>query len=486
MKRAGLLVMVGILGLGAPAALGQSLQNRVEQLLTDPKLGDSRTGVAVLDPQSGVMLAQYNADEQFIPASNMKLLTSGSAVSFLGPEFSFRTELSFDAGANDGAGRIVLTGSGDPALADPKLLEAMKMQVEDIVGGWVSALQGAGLKPGAELVVDDRIFDREWVHPTWPVQQLNRRYCAEVAGVNFHTNVLTIYTDPQQEGSPPLLRTQPVAPWMSVKNKARSVKKGNHTAWASREHGANAITLFGDVRWATDPVDVTLSDNPSFVGELLADRLSAAGLAPASVRLAESNENLSGGRVVHVVRTDLDTVLKRCNSDSNNLYAESLIKRMGADMTHQPGSWSNGAALVRMVLLERLGPKAGQSIMVADGSGMSRENRVTPRMIALWLESLIEDARTSKMFYESLPLAAEEGTLKKRFGAGSLKNEVRAKTGYLTGVSAISGYVTNPNTGKRVIFSVITNDKPNRVPVRSVRSTEEKIVEIIDQWLSRQ
>ncbi len=485
--RIGVLAIAGILCLAAPAAWAQSLQNRIEQLLTDPKLGDSRTGVTVLDLQSGAVLAEYNADESFIPASNMKLLTSGGAISFLGPDFNFRTELSYDSGARNGAGRIVLKGGGDPALADPRLLGAMKMQVDDLLIGWVDALKGAGLNTsGAELVIDDRIFDREWVHPTWPVQQLNRRYCAEVAGVNFHTNVLTVFTDPQEEGRPPRLRTQPVAPWLSIKNKARSVKKGNHTAWASREHGTNAITMFGDVRWASDPVDVTLSDNPTFVGQLLSDRLEQTGLKPSSVRLAEPNEDLTGGRLVHVVRTDLETVLKRCNSDSTNLYAEALIKRMGAEMTHQPGSWSNGAALMRMVLLERLGPRAGQAIMVADGSGMSRENRVTPRMVAMWLQSLIEDSRISQMFYESLPLAAEEGPLKKRFGQRGLKNEVRAKTGYLTGVSAISGYVTDVSSGRRVVFSVITNDKPNRVPVRTVRTTEEKIVEIVDQWLARQ
>lgn len=466
----------------APAA-GQSLQNRIDQLLTDPKLGDTRTGVVVLDPQTGRTIASRNADESFIPASNMKLITSGSALSFLGPEFTFRTELIFDAQANEGAGRIVLRGSGDPALADPKLLQAMKMQVDDLLNAWVDALRNAGLRPGAELVIDDRIFDRQYTHPTWPAQQLNRWYCAEVAGVNFHTNILTVFTEPQEEGRAPRLSTQPVAPWMSLKNKARSVKKGNHTAWASREAG-NQITIFGDVRWASDPVEVALNDNPSFVGRLIADRLSGAGLAPSATRLAEENEDLSGGRVVHVVTTDLETVLRRCNVDSYNLYAEALIKRMGAEMAHSPGSWSNGAALVRMVLLERLGPEAGHSLMVADGSGMSRENRVTPRMLAAWLKSMIDDPRIGTMFYDSLPVAAEEGTLRRRFGSGALRNEVRAKTGYLTGVSAISGYITDPQTGRRVIFSVITNDKPNRVPVRAVRDVEEKIVHFVDDWMS--
>ncbi len=468
------------------AALGQSLDTRIQQLLTDPRLGDARTGVMVLDPQTGATLAAFNADEQFIPASNMKLLTSGAALAFLGNDFTFRTELLFDPDAGDGLGRIVLKGSGDPALADPKLLAAMKMQIDDLLAAWADALRAAGLKPGAELVIDDRIFDREFVHPTWPVQQLNRWYCAEVSGLNFHTNLLTIYTDPQEEGRPPLLRTQPDAPWLGLRNKAKSVKRGAQTAWAARESGTNSITLYGDVRWASDPVEVALSDNPGFVGHLLSQRLASIGLAPATTRLAEPSENLPAGRVVHVVTTDLETILKRCNSDSYNLYAECLLKRMGAEMTGAPGSWSNGAALLRMVLLERLGAQAGQKILVADGSGMSRENRVTPRLLALWLESIIEDPKISDAFYASLPMAAEEGTLRKRFGVAGLRNEVRAKTGYLTGVSAISGYCTDPATHRRVVFSIVTNDKPNKVSVRSVRDSEEKIIQMIDEWLTKQ
>ncbi|MCH8848573.1 MAG: tRNA (adenosine(37)-N6)-dimethylallyltransferase MiaA, partial [Chloroflexi bacterium] len=123
--------------------------------------------------------------------------------------------------------------------------------------GWlaeVQALLDAGVKgPIAELVVDDRIFDRQYVHPTWPVQQLNRWYCAEVAGVNFHTNLLLIYTEPQAPGDAPLLRINPQADWIHIKNRATSVIRGNHTVWAARALVKNEITVHGDVRWSPNP-----------------------------------------------------------------------------------------------------------------------------------------------------------------------------------------------------------------------------------------
>lgn len=474
----------------AAAVAGQSLDGRVDQILRDPRLGDSRTGVVLMDLESGSILASKRVDEGLIPASNMKVLTSGAALAILGPGFNFSTDLLVDptfagktAAGKPVAGRVVLRGSGDPTLGDPVLLEQSKRGVESIITGWVTAMKEAGVTAGTELVVDDRVFDREYVHPSWPVEQLNRWYCAEVCGTNFHTNLLRIFTTPQASGTPPTLKLEPAAPWLDIRNRARSVGKGSQTAWAQREEG-NRFTLHGDVRYSTDPVEVALSNVPDFMARLLADRMTAAGMAPAAVRLASADEDLSGGRVVHSIKTGLSAVLRRCNVDSYNLYAESMLKRMGHEVTHAPGSFGNGAAVVRMVLAEKLGPEAGQAITVADGSGMSRQNKVTPRIMAQWLRTLHTEEKLREPFLASLPRASEEGTLRRRFQGKPLVNDVRAKTGFLSGVIAMSGYVRDPSSGKGLVFSIITNDKPNRVQTTTVREMEEKIVRLADEWVT--
>jgi len=461
----------------------QSLESRIQTILTDPKLGaGSRTGVVVMDADSGQVIAAHNADLPLIPASNMKVLSSGAALLVLGPSFQFQTDLIYDSAPP--GGRIVLRGSGDPALADPKLLEGMKLSVEDVLEAWVKALRDAGVASGSELVVDHRVFDwRESVHSSWPVSQLNRWYCAEVSGVNFHANLIQVFAEPRDGGRPPALKIEPSAPWLEVRNKARSVDQGNQTAWAVRDARSNSITLHGDVRHRHSPIEVALHDSPDFVARLLANRLAATGLAPGRARVAEPDEDLSSGRVVHRVSTDMATVLRRCNADSYNLYAECLLKRMGYEVTSTPGSWASGAAVLRMVLLERLGPEAGQAIIVADGSGMSRENSVTARLVARWLCSMLVEQEVGAAFLASLPTAGE-GTLRRRFGAVGLQSELRAKTGYLTGVSAISGYLTQPGTGRRIVFSIITNQGERRAPITVVRQMEEKIVALSDQWLT--
>ena len=190
----GLAALVGVLAV-AGSASAQPLQNAIEALFRDSGIGATKMGAIVIDAGTQRVLAEVNADQSYIPASNMKVVTSGAALRVLGPDFEFVTRLNFDAAGN----RAVVIGSGDPAFGDPKLLEEMGISAEDLLDIWAKALRDAGFKKGGELVIDDRVFDREYVHPTWPTAQLNRWYCAEVAGVNFHTNILTIFAKPSAD-----------------------------------------------------------------------------------------------------------------------------------------------------------------------------------------------------------------------------------------------------------------------------------------------
>jgi D-alanyl-D-alanine carboxypeptidase/D-alanyl-D-alanine-endopeptidase (penicillin-binding protein 4) len=187
-----------------------------------------------------------------------------------------------------------------------------------------------------------------------------------------------------------------------------------------------------------------------------------------------------------VVRTPIAAVLARCNGDSHNLYAECLCKAAGHAATSQPGSWSNGAAVVRMQLRERLGPEAAAAVLIADGSGMSRSNHVTPGVLARWLASFSTDPRCGPAFVESLPRAGQEGSLIHRFEHKPLVNEVRAKSGFVNGVRCLSGYVTHVASGRRVAFSILVNDIPAKVAASTVKEFHEEVVQAIDQWLTRQ
>jgi len=475
-----LVFTLAVLALALSAA-AQPLDIVIEQLRIKGKLGTSKIGYVVVDVQTGEELAAYNHDQLYIPASNQKLLTSIAALSVLGPEFLFETNIMYDMKDNI----VVIRGSGDPAFGDPKLLQEMGISVEEFTSTLAQSMLDAGVTAGAEVVIDDRIFDREFVHPTWPKGQLNRWYCAEVAGLAFHTNTLSIFAKPQRSGAPPLISLEPDASWIEIDpRKSRSVNSGRHTLWAARQHMTNNISLRGDARHASTPVEVTIHDPPLFFGTLIAQEMERAGITPKNIRRAEEAEQFENARTILPIQTKLRTILERTNTDSQNLYAESLLKRIGHEITSEPGSWQNGSTVVRMVVRERAGAVSGKDFIIADGSGMSRENRATPETLTRLLVSCARDTTVFKPLLESLATPGR-GTLKTRFTStrDSLHGQVYAKSGYLKGVSALSGYVVDDRTGRVVAFSIILNNVPSSVARTWVKEFEEGIVRATDEHL---
>ncbi|MFN0012864.1 MAG: D-alanyl-D-alanine carboxypeptidase/D-alanyl-D-alanine-endopeptidase [Phycisphaerales bacterium] len=465
-------------------AVGQSLERQLRDVLGDSKLGNAQVGVCVVDVATGDLLATINEKQSLVPASNLKLLTSGAALWTLGKDFEFRTRL-LKVGDT-----LVISASGDPGFAEPRLLEEMNISVGTFVDRLADAVRKAGVSGLREVVIDDRVFDKQWVHPSWPEDQLNRWYAAEVSGLMFHGNLLQVFaTAATRPGPSPVPRTEPSAPWLEVASAAQTVATGSTALWAVRDPAATfRYKLLGSIRTTpAEPVEVATHDSGMIFARLLADRLAAAGLmAPGAAglpRYAGPEESLEAGEVLVVVRTPIARVLKRCNADSYNLYAEALLKRTGREVSGQGGSWANGATVVRMLASEKLGHDAGELIM-ADGSGLSRENRVSAHLMASWLGALARDPLTRDAFIESLA-SPGEGTLSKRFrDKDRLTGEVAAKSGFINGVQCLSGYVTQPD-GHRAAFSILVNNTGQVAPGGSAKEFHEKVVRQIDKWMDR-
>ncbi len=495
-RRLSLVLTLCAVGLCSLPAGAQTLQGEVERLIHGVKLGSSRVGVSIIDVQSGEVLAARNAEQDFSPASNMKILTTGAALWTLKPDFQFKTELRLDGD------RLIVVGSGDPAFGDPEVLAnaSPRMTVSDLLGALTASVTKAGIKKLSEVVIDDRVFDREFVHPTWPTDQLDRWYCAEVSGLIFHANVLDVYPRPGASGQRPSVTFEPETSIVEIDvSKARTVTTGSNTVWLKRDQKENRFQLMGDVRFAvTQPVRVTLTQNPAFFGQLLADRIEKSGVtlsntrqpapggggSPPVVRVAEPGESFGTDRTIALITTPLSDIVRRCNVESYNLYAEALMKRIGHDVTGQSGSWENGASVVRMLLTEKIGPDAAKGTIVRDGSGMSRENRVSPSTMTRWLAALASDKAVSKTFIDSLPKPGE-GTLERRFKGARPQNELRAKSGYIRNVRCLSGYVIDEKANHVVAFSILANDVPAGEEDQAALQLHEHIVGLIDRYLSK-
>jgi len=466
------------------------LDRTTERLVTRTDLGGGVVGVYIADLDTGVELADYQGSNVMIPASNMKLLTSGAALYVLGGEFRFQTELIIDETTTPPT--LVIKGDGDPALGDPAIFigEQPGVTLDTLFDQISDAFKGADINEISGILVDDRVLDRNYTHPSWPIDQLNRWYCAQVGGFNFHTNVIDVYTQPSAAGGTPIVELQPDADWVELQVKAKSNTKKRDTAWVARPTKENSFTVYGNVS-AKSEIPVSIDTPPLFAGQLFASELNQRDIAVGashryptdSVRLIQPTDRYSDSKTVAVITTPLFDVLERTNTDSYNLYAEALIKRIGYEITSDPGSWENGATVIRMLLTEKLGPSAAESTVIADGSGMCRDNKVQPKTLVDWMRKLARSDHW-ELFRDSLATPGN-GTMRNRFKGDELESELYCKSGYLTGTYALSGILIHPRSRQRVAFSILLNDVKGGATKQNAKPLIDSIVEEIDNWMSQ-
>lgn len=504
--------LFAVAGLATPSH-AEPLEGAVRASLGNAKLDKVRVGVAVVDCGSREVLASVNAGELFAPASNLKLITSGVALTIL-KDFEFKTGFSVSP-----TGALIIKGAGDPALCDPKLLEEQGWSVERFIARIVDAARAAKVSGITEVIVDDRVFERDTtggalVHNSWPKDQLNLSYCAPVGGLNFYTNVIEVRATPgEKAGMKPNVTSEPSAPWLLNLDlsAARTVRDGSNSLWAQQDNsgggGSTGFTfkIFGDVKMSTSSggrpqaptaVNVTVAQPGMLFAKLIAHAFWEAGLTKGGgsrgngggagglpVRIAAEGEDLTATQAAPfaVITTPLAAAMKRCNVDSQNLYAECLLKRTAFEVTQQPGSWSTGSQVVTMRLTEKLGQEA-QHVRIVDGSGLSKDNQVSPMVLARWLTSLQQDRSIGASFLASMDRADTGVKISKRFADRKLSSTVYAKTGMIKNVQCLSGYVVR---GDRVIaFSVLANEVGGSG--QKVKDFHEEVVVVIDKWLSRQ
>jgi D-alanyl-D-alanine carboxypeptidase/D-alanyl-D-alanine-endopeptidase (penicillin-binding protein 4) len=263
----------------------------------------------------------------------------------------------------------------------------------------------------------------------------------------------------------------------------------------TRAEGGNAIILRGQTNAREQgPLQVTVDDPTAWFGTVFAETLRDAGIdcgEAVTDRSIRSQWNArqpvdqytvpdpAGWRLLAVHETALPPVLARTNKDSINLYAEALAKRAAFAATGEPGSWSAAEEAARD-FLARIGSEA-QSIRLEDGSGMSREDRVTAEVLCDVLVAM-HHGDAAELYRDSLSEAGEDGTLARRFrekGRQDLHGRVFAKTGYIDGVSTFSGYL-HGRDGKWYAFSILVNDSRE---VWKAQQLQEAVVVALDRSL---
>ncbi|MDG2477985.1 MAG: D-alanyl-D-alanine carboxypeptidase/D-alanyl-D-alanine-endopeptidase [Phycisphaerales bacterium] len=454
-----MLLLVLIL---APAVALAGLQADLEATISKAKFSQRHVSVAVRECGSPNLLASISASTPRIPASNQKLLTSGAAALVLGADFRFTTQL-LRSGEN-----LIVLGDGDPALGDDMLLAEMQLPdgktltATGLVDLWAASVAKSGMKRVDTLIVDDRVFDREWTPAEWPAGQLRNAYCAQVGGVNFNHNTVKIKVKPTNNAAV-VSDMRPPYSGVILKNTLKRVdRKKKLEINPQRTQGTNTIRLSGNVPVANQiPIEVTIDNPPLQFGTLLADRLRRIGIAVSTVRLAATTDPPATGKpIAPPIQTELADVLRRCNHESENMFGEALLKRIAYQTTHRSGTRAAGSRIVTGLVETRTGSADG--LQVADGSGMSSHNRISARTMTSWLCSFDPAMPNENLFIESLSLH-NQGKVQKRLSSLNLHGTtVRVKSGYISKVYTLAGYVECP-VGRRVSFSIMINTPTTRV-----------------------
>ncbi len=430
---------------GPAIAQAPSLQDRAADLAARfERAGSGRAGIAAVDLGTGKQVLGVRADELFMPASNQKLLTSIFALERLGADFRFST------GAYLLDGDVVVAGEFDPTLGDPLIAEAAGRDIYADLDRWAAAVRAAAAgKPVRNVLV---VSPAGWParHPDWPAAQRDEWFAAPVGTLNFNDNCMDVSFAGSGTRLAPVV--SPAGRFIRIENRLK-IDPARKNLWSLRGVGDEQTFILSGVvgRAGGEPISVAVDNPDLMLGRTLADRLERAGVkVEGSVRrVLPSQVDLTRAKVVATTQTPLFVALHRANKRSLNMVAECLLLRAG------DGTWPGSAQMLARTLTEKFRLSPG-SISPADGSGLSRKDLVTPATMA----SLLATAARrdyAMLLLRSLPVAGVDGTVSKRFLKSPCRGQVLGKTGYIAGVSALSGYVLDGQGRIRYSFSVLGN-----------------------------
>ncbi|MFP2897523.1 D-alanyl-D-alanine carboxypeptidase/D-alanyl-D-alanine-endopeptidase [Corallococcus sp. 4LFB] len=428
----------------------EALKNALVQVMQRTALKSSRVGVHMQSLDDGTVVFSHNADELLNPASNVKLVTSSAALVALGPEYRYETEFLVEPElpADGKVKTLYVRGKGDPTLTTERLYAI------------TSELLHAGLKEVQDIVVDDSWFDSERTPPGYDQEDSDRAYMAPTGAVSLNWNAVAVYVR-SAPGGKAVVDMEPPSDFFVVDSAVTSGRARRVFVKSAAYGDRQKIIVKGQVPDERGPVSVwkKIDNPPMYFGGSLKQLLVSRGVRVRGK--VKQGLTPSRAKVVHVSQSDtFDIVLKRLNKLSSNFVAEMLLKTLGAELRGAPGSFTKGIDVVEEFLARDVGIPRGTYVM-KNGSGLNDANRFSTAQVDRLLRHMYERFPLAPEYLSSLGIAGKDGTLKYRFDGTDAVGRLRAKTGTLEGVSALSGYVQSAG-GEKFSFSIIVNDYAGR------------------------
>ncbi|WP_445304762.1 MULTISPECIES: D-alanyl-D-alanine carboxypeptidase/D-alanyl-D-alanine endopeptidase [unclassified Microcoleus] len=474
----GIALSLLVLILGRPSAVAAQtsavagdicpgeLGAQVDAIANRPEFSRSRWGILIQPLSSTTTLYSRDAQKYFIPASNAKLLTTAAALQKLGADFRIKT--SVYSGEN---GSLYVAGRGDPSIAEAQL-KSLAQQ-----------LKQRGISQVNQLIGDDSYFQGSAVNPNWEWEDAQAGYGAPINSLIFNQNAIDLLLSPQALGQPlkvtfaePKLANQ----WQVQNNSVTVAENESEFIEVGREFDRPIIRVSGQLKVGAEPESAYVAVvNPAnnFL-QYFQQALAAEGIPVKQALVASASSNLNQ-ELATVESPPLAELVRETNRESNNLYAEVLLRLLGKVTDKVPvpqeDTGESGLKEVKAVLTQ-LGVNPN-SYILADGSGLSRHNLITPEALVQTLR-FMANSPTASIYRQSLPIAGESGTLKNRFNTTPNRVIMQAKTGTMSGVSALSGYIEVPNY-EPLVFSIIVNQSD--LSTAKMRSATDEIVLLLNR-----
>jgi D-alanyl-D-alanine carboxypeptidase/D-alanyl-D-alanine-endopeptidase (penicillin-binding protein 4) len=450
----------------------------------DQVLGRGATGQAfyvarVVDPETGRELYAVDPDRPVMPASNGKIAVGAATLDFFGSKHTFKTYLAVDG--DD----LWLIGTGDPGTGDNTIARKYGGTTMTVLDDFAAALKKRGITHlKGNLYFYDRADEAQIVNPTWSKGYLTDWYAAPISGLNFNNNCIDITVRPTSDGEPVRYSVTPPTTHVGVTINNRCVTGKGDAPDVDRELDSNDFTITGAVTKKTSLKSEAIKDPGPFFADALRTHLAEKGIT-LDGQTKRADTPLGGhlepppDKVVAVHETKLVDALSRINKQSQNNFAEGFDKLLGRAYAQkqgrdEPGSWANGEQAVKAFLTKNGISTAG--IRLVDGSGLSRQDRVTARMISDVLVTMWKHPE-HRAYFDSLTIAGVDGTIGSRLK--DLKGRVHAKTGYIGGVRSLSGYVKN-DAGRWLVFSIIYNGI--RGSVKPFEQRQDNACRVLAAW----
>ena len=477
--------MLTCLGLQA-----QTLQQKVDQAVTAEPLKGAVVGIMVQD-MSGHVVAQREAGRRMVPASNLKLITTGTALHALGPDFRFETSLGYTGEIDaDGTlhGDVYIVGGGDPTIG---VADTVAVKPDALFWRWKSLLKDAGIsRIDGRIIGDGRAYEGHLENQSWSYDDTGTYYGAGCNALSFYENAIDYVVSAGVEGEPvKVTQRYPETPWMHFGNLTSTGPKGTGNSlylyttdlapYAEMrgtfavdrkqkvEHFANkygaltcAYYFWQNLRgtgWAVSGGYADIDRNGYVRGRdfVPADKAGT----PKLVGKSESPV--------------LSRIVRQTNVLSDNFYAEAIFRQMGEKATGIAVYDSCRVAVADV--LEDLVPGGLEGLRLEDGSGLSRLNTVSPTFLASFLRSMTR-SRGFNAFLASLPKPGEGtvATLLPKLPAEK-KARVRVKSGSMDGVLCYSGYILDESGNPKFVFSLMVNGATAKTAV--LRDTLGTLIE---------